>query len=146
MKKSKKAAKKSKAKKPAKAKAKKLKAKVKPKKKAKPAKAKKSSKKAASKAKKKAAGTAMSVIPPAGSILLGRVEDFYAHINVVALTLQKPLRVGDRLNVLGHTTNIDQRVDSMQINHQSVSEAKPKDAVGIKVQGRARKGDYVFTF
>ncbi|OGR90449.1 MAG: hypothetical protein A2992_01805 [Elusimicrobia bacterium RIFCSPLOWO2_01_FULL_59_12] len=87
----------------------------------------------------------MSVIPPLNSTLLGRVEDYYAHISVIALTLQKPVRVGDRLQVLGHTTNLEQAVDSMQINHQAVTEAGPKDAVGIKVNGRVRRGDYVFT-
>jgi hypothetical protein len=124
---------------------KKLKIKARPKARAKARpKAKKAAKKV--KAKKKSAPKkgALSVIPPPNSVLLGRVEDFYAQVGVIALTLQKPLRVGDRLNVLGHTTNIDQRVDSMQINHQAVQEAGPKDGVGIKVNGRSRRGDYVF--
>jgi hypothetical protein len=122
---------KAKAKKPARAKAKK------------PAKAKKSASKA--KARKKAAAKPkMSVIPPPNSTLLGRVEDFYAHINVIAFTLKAPIRVGDRMQVLGHTTNVEQNVDSMQINHQGVGEAKATDAIGIKISGRARRGDYVF--
>jgi hypothetical protein len=72
------------------------------------------------------------------------VEDYFAKIGVIALTVQKPLHVGDQIQVLGHTTHLDLTLDSMQIDHQSVSEAKPKDAVGIKVSSRARRGDYVF--
>jgi hypothetical protein len=133
--------KKKKAKAKAKPKAKKakktLRAKIKPKK------AEKSKSKGKARSKT-AAKPKMSVIPPPNSKLLGRVEDFYAHINVIAFTLKDSIRVGDRLHVLGHTTNVEQPVDSMQINHQPVTEANAKDAIGIKINGRARRGDYVF--
>jgi putative protease len=46
--------------------------------------------------------------------------------------------------VLGHTTNLEQAVDSMQIDHIVVTQAGAKDAVGIKVIGRARRGDHVY--
>ena len=94
--------------------------------------------------KKPRAKVKLSVIPPPNSVLLGRVEDYYAQIQVIALTLEQPVQTGDRVNVLGHTTNIEQTVDSIQIDHQSVNEARAKDAVGIKVNTRARHGDYVF--
>ncbi len=126
------------------------KTKAKPKRKA-PAKAKVKKKSTATKPapkKKKGARKAqtpkMSVIPPANSILLGRVEDFFAHINVIAFTLKAPLSVGSKIHILGHTTNLEMVVNSMQIDHQSIPSAKVKDAVGIKVSGRCRKGDYVF--
>jgi len=104
-------------------------------------------KKAAAKKKKPAKGSQapkMSVIPPANSVLLGRVEDYFAHINVIALTVKAPFSLGSKIHILGHTTNLEQTVDSMQIDHQAISTAKAKDAVGIKIQGRSRKGDYVF--
>jgi hypothetical protein len=134
---------KAKAKPKAKAKAKKparSKSPVKAKAKAKPPKKAKATKKKA----KKAAKPAPAVVPPPGSILVGRVEDFYAQINVVAFTAKKPIQVGDRLHVLGHTTRIEQLVDSMQINHQTVTQASAGDAIGIKVGDRARRGDYIF--
>lgn len=113
--------------------------------KAKPKKAGKAKKSASKKrARQKSAPKKMTIIPPPNSVLLGRVEDYYAHIGVVALTLLSGVRVGDHLHVLGHTTNLEQLVDSMQINHQAVSEARPKDAVGIKVTSRVRRGDHVF--
>lgn len=98
-------------------------------------------------AKKQKAPTAapkLTVIPPEGGILLGRVEDYFAHIGVIALTLKKELQAGQRIHILGHTTNLEQIVDSMQIEHQPVSIAKAGDAVGIKVTARCRRGDYVF--
>ena len=110
--------------------------------KAKPKKAKRAKPKATKKAQP--AKPKLSVIPPPNSVLLGRVEDYYAHINVIAFTLRNTVRLGDHLHILGHTTNVEQTVDSMQINHQSVTEAHAKDAVGIKINARARRGDYVF--
>ena len=101
-------------------------------------------KKKAKRAKPSAKKPALSVVPPPNSVLLGRVEDFYAHISVIALTLKKAVRVGDRLHILGHTTNIQQTLDSMQINHQAVTEANAEDGIGIKANGRCRRGDYVF--
>ena len=102
-------------------------------------------KRAKPKAKKKAAEKPkLTFIPPPNSIDLGRVEDYYAQIGVIAFTVKGPLRVGDHLHVMGHTTNLELTVDSMQINHQSVTEAKANDAVGIKVGSRVRRGDHVF--
>jgi hypothetical protein len=98
----------------------------------------------AKKSKKTSAKPKMSVIPPPNSKLLGRVEDFYAHIGVIAFTLRDSVRVGDSIQVLGHTTNLQQPVTSMQIDHQPVTDAKAKDAIGIKITGRSRRGDYVF--
>lgn len=95
-------------------------------------------------AKKKSAPPRSSVIPPLNSVLLGYVEDYFAKIGVVALTLEHKLALGNRLHLLGHTTNFEQTVDSLQIDHQSVSEAGPKDAVGIKVTARARRGDHLY--
>lgn len=85
-----------------------------------------------------------TIIAPPNSVLLGRVEDYYAHIGVIALTLKGDVKLGDHLHILGHTTNLEQSVDSMQINHQAVTEAHPKDAVGIKVTARVRRRDHVF--
>lgn len=85
-----------------------------------------------------------TVIPPPNGVLLGRVEDYFAKIGVIALTLQHEVHLGDHLHILGHTTHLEQTVDSMQIEHQPVGEAKANDAVGIKVTARVRKGDHVY--
>jgi hypothetical protein len=133
--------KKSKAKKklkPRKKAAAKAKIKAKPKKKYK-AKAKSAKKKKAQKSPPKP-----GVIAPANGVLLGYVEDYFAKIGVVALTLQRELAIGNHIHILGHTTNLEQTVDSMQIEHQPVTVAKSKDAVGIKVTARTRRGDHVY--
>ncbi len=85
-----------------------------------------------------------AVMAPPNSVLLGYVEDYFAKIGVIALTLKSPLRIGQKIHVLGHTTSLELAVDSMQIDHTPVTQAGPQDGVGIKVLGRSRRGDHVY--
>src|SRR6267142_1564472 len=132
-----KAAKKTKARKAVKSKAKKPSAKRPPTKAAKKSKPSKKAKKRA------AAPPKPGVIAPVNGVLLGFVEDYFAKIGVIALTLKSPVAVGQKMQVLGHTTNFEQSVDSMQIDHNPVTQAGQNDSVGIKVNDRARAGDHV---
>lgn len=75
---------------------------------------------------------------------IGTVNDFFARPVVAALELTAPLKVGDKILIKGHTTNIEMTVASMQINNVNVNEAKKGDNIGIKVTDRVRKGDTVY--
>jgi hypothetical protein len=75
---------------------------------------------------------------------VGIVRDYFAKIGVAGIDLEKPLRAGDRIHIKGHTTDLEQNVDSIQIEHASVQEAKRGDAIGIKVTDRCRGGDVVY--
>ncbi len=76
--------------------------------------------------------------------LIGKVTHWFGKANVAGVELTGKLAVGDRIRVLGHTTDFEQEVTSMQIMHQDVAEAGPGDDVGIKVNFRARHGDRVY--
>jgi len=76
--------------------------------------------------------------------LIGEVSDFFARPVVAGIDVKGILKVGDKIHILGHTTDISMNVDSMQINNASVAETKYGDAVGIKVPDRVRKGDKVY--
>ena len=75
---------------------------------------------------------------------IGEITHYFDHINVAALTLTEPLRVGDTIHILGHATDFQQKVTSLQIEHQSVEEAKPGDDVGLKVIQRVHPHDKVY--
>jgi len=83
-------------------------------------------------------------IPLQGETFVGEVEDFFAHIGVIALTLKSGIRLGDKIHVRGHTTDLSEIVTSMQIEHQAVQAAIKGNAAGIKVNEKCRKGDYVY--
>jgi translation elongation factor EF-1alpha len=76
--------------------------------------------------------------------LIGNVANFFTKICVAVIELSGNLEVGDSISVEGSTTNFKQRIDSMQIDRKDIKQAKPGDAVGIKVKERTRPGDQVF--
>ncbi|MFC2070107.1 translation elongation factor-like protein [Chloroflexota bacterium] len=77
-------------------------------------------------------------------IEIGKVSDFFAKPVVAGIELTAPLKVGDKIHVVGHTTDLEMVVDSMQIDNANVEEAPSGKAVGIKVADRVRQGDKVY--
>ena len=75
---------------------------------------------------------------------IGRVSDFFARPVVAGIDLIGSLKVGDKLHIVGHTTDLEFVVESLQIHNADVNEANPRDEVGIKVPDRVRRGDKVF--
>ena len=77
-------------------------------------------------------------------IEVGRVSDYFSHIMVAEVDLNAPLHVGDRIHIMGHTSDIEMNVDSRQIDHKDISQAKAGDSVGIRVPERVRRDDVVY--
>ena len=76
-------------------------------------------------------------------IEVGTVTDFFARPVVAAVELTGELKVGDKIRIHGHTTDMELIVSSMQIHNQDVTAAKAGDAVGLKVTDKVRHGDKV---
>lgn len=75
---------------------------------------------------------------------VGRVTHFFGNINVAAVELEDELAVDDTIHIKGHTSDWTQKVDSIQIEHDSVEKAGAGDEIGIKVKGHARENDMVY--
>jgi translation initiation factor IF-2 len=75
---------------------------------------------------------------------VGKVMDFFARPVVAGIDMTDTLKVGDKIHIKGHTTDIEMEIASMQIDNQNVTEAKKGDSVGIKVPDRVRAGDTVY--
>lgn len=76
---------------------------------------------------------------------IGLVTDFFTHIPAAAIHLNNgSLKVGETILIQGHTTSVEQVVESMQIEKQAVQEAKAGDNIGIKLNERVRRHDKVF--
>jgi len=76
---------------------------------------------------------------------IGFVSNYYSKISVAAVEITDgTVSLGDTLHFLGHTTNFESKVDSMQIEHKSVTEAKKGDSVGIKISETVRRGDKIY--
>ena len=77
-------------------------------------------------------------------IEIGKVSDFFARPVVAGIELTAPLKVGDKIHIAGHTTDMEMVVESMQVDNVNVEEAKAGVAVGVKVSDRVRRGDTVY--
>ncbi len=75
--------------------------------------------------------------------VIGKVSDFFARPVVAGIELTAPLKLGDKIHIKGHTTDLELTVASIQINNVDVNEAKAGDSVGIKVSERVRRSDTV---
>jgi len=75
---------------------------------------------------------------------IGRVTHYFSHLSVAAVSLMAPLAVGERIHIRGHTTDVEQAVESMQVDHAAVTSAAPGDDVALKVDGHVRDHDLIF--
>jgi translation elongation factor EF-1alpha len=77
-------------------------------------------------------------------VQIGKIANFYSRINVAVVELSGKIHVGDKISIEGATTSFEQTVDSMQIEHESIKEAKAGQSIGLKVKDRVRIGDIVY--
>jgi translation initiation factor IF-2 len=77
---------------------------------------------------------------------VGHVKEYFAKVGVAGIEITEgPLAVGDTIHIKGHTTDLIQRVESMQLEHEPIQRAEPGQLVGIRVRDRVRPNDQVFT-
>ena len=75
---------------------------------------------------------------------IGEVSNYFDHVGVAAIKLTAALKVGDTIEIKGGETDVEQKIESMQIQHKAVEKAKKGDEIGIKVKEKVRKGYKVF--
>lgn len=75
---------------------------------------------------------------------IGKVTHYFSKIGVAIIELASPLKTNEKINIKGHSTDFEQNVDSIQIDHQEVLEAKAGDIVGMKVNDKVREGDELY--
>ena len=75
--------------------------------------------------------------------VVGTVSHYWGGLEVAGIDLSGVLQVGDKIHIVGHTSDFTQTVDSIQIEHEAAEVAKAGDAIGIKVKERARVHDQV---
>ena len=74
----------------------------------------------------------------------GRVTHFYPKISVAIVELKASLNIGDKILIKGATTNFEQTVESMQIEHKNIERAEAGQIIGLKVKERVRENDKVY--
>ena len=75
---------------------------------------------------------------------VGRITHYFSKIDVAVIELKAALSVGETIAVKGPTTDFEQNVDSMQIEHKNVQRAEAGQSIGLKVIKRVRETDLVY--
>ena len=77
--------------------------------------------------------------------IVGQVTHYFGNAGVAVVKLNKgaSLKKGDHVQFKGHTTDFDQDVESLQVEHKDVEAVKAGDDFGIKVKEKVREGDEV---
>lgn len=76
---------------------------------------------------------------------VGIIVKFFVKPSVAAIEMRAgSIKTGDLLRYKGHTTDFTDEVSSMEVDNQSIDEAKIGDMVGIKVKERVRENDKVY--
>jgi len=76
---------------------------------------------------------------------IGTVTHYYGKLGVAGVTITDgELHEGDKIHIRGHTSDFEQKVESMQIDHATVDTAMPGDQIGLSVVKHAREHDAVY--
>jgi len=75
---------------------------------------------------------------------IGKIAHFFTKINVAIVELTGSLSVGDKILIQGSTTNFEQVIDSIQVEHENIEAAKAGESIGLKVKERVREEDIVY--
>ncbi len=77
-------------------------------------------------------------------IRVGKVTHYFDRISVAVLALTGEVTVGETIHIQGRTTDITQRIASMEIEHQKIESAGPGDEVALKVIEPVHEGDVIY--
>jgi putative protease len=78
-------------------------------------------------------------------IAIGKVVGYFGKIGVAAIKITDgELRVGDKIKIKGHSTDFEQEVESMQMEHENVEKAEAGFDIGMKVKEKVREHDIVY--
>ncbi len=78
---------------------------------------------------------------------VGEVSHYYNHLGVAIIEVKSSFSVGDILKFVRHSTGeelFQQKIDSIQVEHQQVDKAKKGMSIGVKVDKPVHQGNEVF--
>ena len=75
---------------------------------------------------------------------IGKVIHFYPKISVAVIELTGNLKKGDKISIEGHDNAVEQVVESIQVEHKDIEEAKAGDDIGMKTIQPVKEKDVVY--
>lgn len=75
---------------------------------------------------------------------IGEVTHYYGDLKVAVVKFSKKIETGTAVHFKGATTDFEQTLDSMQLDHKDVDKVAKGKEVGVKVKKKVRAGDEVY--
>lgn len=75
---------------------------------------------------------------------VGVVTHWFGNINVAIFKLSASLNVGDKIKIVRNEVELDDIVNSMQMNHEAITSAKKGMEVGVKIKKEVHEGAEVY--
>lgn len=75
---------------------------------------------------------------------VGVITHYFPKISVAVIKLKAPVQVGDTIRIVGATTDFEQPIKSMEVEHKKIEKANAGDSIGLKVEERVREKDIVY--
>jgi putative protease len=75
---------------------------------------------------------------------IGKVAHYYNKAMVIVVKLEDSVSVGDTIKIKRGDEEFEQKVESMQIEHEQVEKGKKGDEIAIKVDQPTKEGAEVF--
>jgi putative protease len=94
-------------------------------------------------AKKRPAQKGGPKIKEAG-VIIGKVTHYFPQVRAAVVKLKAPLTIGDTIKIKGHTTDLTETVNSIQIDRVPINQGKKGQEIGLLVNSRVRQHDTVY--
>lgn len=75
---------------------------------------------------------------------IGEITHYFDHLGVAVVKFTASVKSGDEVHIMGHGADFNQKIESMQKDHQPVEEAGKGDEVGMKVDSKVKEGTKIF--
>ncbi len=76
---------------------------------------------------------------------IGTITHYFPHVDAAVIKLMRSSLVeGDKIMIKGHTTDFDQVVKSMQLDHTPIVRASSGQEIGLRVKAKVRQHDVVY--
>jgi len=78
-------------------------------------------------------------------VRLRKITHYYNKLGVATIEVEHGrLQKGDHIHIVGHSTDFEQTVESMELQHQQIIEAREGQDVGVEVEDYVRENDFVY--
>ncbi|TFB08154.1 hypothetical protein E3V08_05225 [Candidatus Atribacteria bacterium MT.SAG.1] len=77
--------------------------------------------------------------------LIGKITHYFDKIKVMIVELMESLKTGDMIRIIGgESTDFEQKVDSMEVDHKKIKQAKKGESIGLEAKEKVREGYKVY--